>query len=178
MGRGTIILIFCLTTCLILSPATTAEEFKHVGDYLLRSHFKLTGDKLTPIPTKPIAFRVFTDGVRIKVMAEGDDESHTTFEIYRSDGIGRQRQGGGALEVIPGLQATSNTGGVIRHLRLSRESMTLTTFPGVSDQTIVSYSVAAEPKSNPEPPREARSSSSPETTTPAASDPATLTKDP
>ena len=79
---------------------------------------------------KPIAFRVYTDGVRIKVAAEGDDESHTTFEIYRSDGIGRQRADGGALEVIPGLQATSHTGGVLRHLRLSRESMTITTFPG------------------------------------------------
>ncbi len=96
--------------------------------------------------TTVIAFRVFTDGVRIKITAEGDDDSHTTFEIYRSDGIGRQRAGRGALEVIPGLQATSNTGGVIRHLRLSRETMTITTFPGVSDQTIVSHSIAAEPK--------------------------------
>jgi hypothetical protein len=95
---------------------------------------------------KPLAFRVFTDGVHIKVSAEGDDDSHTTFDIYRSDGIGRQRVKGGALEVIPGLQATSNTGGVLRHLRLSRESMTLTTFPAVSDQTIVVYAIAAEPK--------------------------------
>lgn len=124
-----------------------ADEFKHVGDFLLQAHFKLTGDKITPIPTKPIAFRVFTDGVRVKVSAEGADDSYTTFEIYRSDGIGRQRQGGGALEVIPGLQASSHASGVVRHLRLSRESMTITTFPGVSDQSIVSYSIAAESKS-------------------------------
>jgi hypothetical protein len=126
--------------------SASAAEFKHVGDFLLQSHFKLTGDKATPVPMKPIAFRVYTDGVRIKVSAEGDDESHTTFEIYRSDGIGRQRSGRGALEVIPGLQATSHTGGVLRHLRLSRESLTITTFPGVSDQTIISHAVAAEPK--------------------------------
>lgn len=132
---------------LMLASAAVAGEFRHVGDFLLKSHFKITGERTTPIPMKPIAFRVFTDGVRIKVSAEGDDESHTTFEIYRSDGIGRQRVEGGALEVIPGLQATSHTGGVLRHLRLSRESMTLTTFPAVSDQTIVIYAVAAEPKS-------------------------------
>ena len=132
---------------LTLASAVAASEFKHVGDFLLKAHFKITGERMTPIPMKPIAFRVFTDGVRIKVAAEGDDESHTTFEIYRSDGIGRQRMEGGALEVIPGLQATSHTGGVLRHLRLSRESMTLTTFPAVSDQTIVIYAVAAEPKS-------------------------------
>ena len=131
----------------VLVSAATAGEFKHVGDFLLKANFKITGEKMTPIPMKPLAFRVFTDGTRIKVSAEGDDDSHTTFEIYRSDGIGRQRVEGGALEVIPGLQATSHTGGVLRHLRLSRESMTLTTFPAVSDQTIVIYAVAAEPKS-------------------------------
>lgn len=132
---------------LMLAAAAAAGEFRHVGDFLLKAHFKITGERMTPIPMKPIAFSISTDGVRIKVSAEGDDESHTTFEIYRSDGIGRQRVEGGALEVIPGLQATSHTGGVLRHLRLSRESMTLTTFPSVSDQTIVIYAVAAEPKS-------------------------------
>ena len=129
-----------------LAPVVSASEFKHVGDFLLQAHFKLTGQQMKPIPMKPIAFRVFTDGVRIRVTTEGDEEAHTTFEIYRSDGIGRQREGAGALEVIPGLQAMSNVGGTLRHLRLSRESMTITTFPGVSDQTIVSHAIAAEPK--------------------------------
>lgn len=139
--------LFRIALWFTLATAVSAAEFRHVGDFLLKSHFKITGDRMTQIPMKPIAFRVFTDGVRIRVATEGDDDSHTTFEIYRSDGIGRQRMEGGALEVIPGLQATSHTGGVLRHLRLSRESMTLTTFPAVSDQTIVIYAVAAEPKS-------------------------------
>lgn len=139
--------ILSLLLLFLLSPVLRASEFKHVGDFLLQAHFKLTGQQVTPIPMKPIAFRVFTDGVRIRVTAEGDEDSHTTFDIYRSDGIGRQRQGSGALEVIPGLQATSNIGGTLRHLRLSRETLTITTFPGVSDQTIVSHAVAAEPKS-------------------------------
>ena len=150
MGRGRINCRFIVALCMAMGwfavSSASAAEFKHVGDFLLQSHFKLTGDKATPVPMKPIAFRVYTDGVRIKVSAEGDDESHTTFEIYRSDGIGRQRSGRGALEVIPGLQATSHTGGVLRHLRLSRESLTITTLPGVSDQTIISHAVAAEPK--------------------------------
>lgn len=133
--------IIALAACL----PSQGEEFRHVGDYLLKSHFKMTGDKVTPIPMKPIAFRVYTDGVTVKVSAEGDDEAHTKFEIYCSDGIGRQRQAGGALEIIPGIQATSTVGGVLRHLRLSAESMTITTFPSVSNQTIVSHSIAAEP---------------------------------
>ena len=139
--------LLTLFIVLALAPVVTAAEFKHVGDFLLQAQYKLTGQQMTPVPMKRIAFSVFTDGVRIRVTAEGDEDARTTFEIYRSDGIGRQRQGGGALEVIPGLQAMSNVGGVLRHLRLSRESMTITTFPGVSDQTIVSHSIAAEPKS-------------------------------
>jgi len=135
-----------IALCFALGSASAGDAYQHVGDFLLQSHFKLTGDKITPIPMKPIAFRVYTDGVHIKVAADGDEESHTTFEIYRADGIGRQRAGRGALEVIPGLQAITRTGGILRHLRLSRESMTITTFPGVSDQTIVSHSIAAEPK--------------------------------
>lgn len=119
-------------------------DFRHVGDYLLQSHFKITGDKVTPIPMKSVVFRVFTDGTVIRVSAGGDDEAVTSFEIYRSDGISRQRTEGGALEVIPGVQAMSRNNNVLRHLRMSGESLTITTFPGVSDQTTISYAVAAE----------------------------------
>lgn len=145
MGRGTITLGLILSTCFASLAIAADEDYRHVGDYLLKAHFKLMGDKVIPIPMKPIAFRVYTNGVTIKVATEGEEDAHTKFEIYRSDGIGAQRSGGGALEIIPGLQATSTIDGVLRHLRLSAESMTITTFPGVSNQTIVSYSVAAEP---------------------------------
>ncbi len=132
-----------------LHTVVLAAEYRHFGDFLLQAHFKVVGAKVVQIPIKPIAFRVFTDGIHVRVTAEGDEESHTTFDIYRSDGIGRQRPEAGALEMIPGLQAMSQAGGALRHLRLSRESMTITLFPGVSDQTIVSYSVAAESKQEP-----------------------------
>jgi hypothetical protein len=131
---------------LALPMTAAADEYRHVGDFLLKSHFKLTGDKITPIPMKTLALRAYTDGVRIKISAEGDDESVSVFEIYRSDGIGRQRSSGGALEVIPGVQATSHTGGLLRHLRMSRESLTITTFHGVSDQTVVSHAIVAAQK--------------------------------
>jgi len=119
-------------------------EFKHIGDYLLKSRIRLTADKSTPISIKPLLLRVYTDGVEVRITAENDDDARSTFEVYRADGIGRQRSTGGALEVIPGLQAFSRNGGVFRHLRLSRESLTITMFPGVSDQTVVSYAVAVE----------------------------------
>lgn len=136
---------------LVWATAVSAQEpaFRHVGDYLLQSHFKLTGDQVTPIPMKAVVFRVSTDGTVIRVSAGGDDEAVTTFEIYRSDGISRQRSAGGALEVIPGVQAMSRNNNVLRHLRMSAESLTMTMFPGVSDQTTVSHAIAAEPVPEP-----------------------------
>ena len=138
---------------------SAASEFRHVGDFMLQSHFKITGDQVMPIPMKAMVFRVFTDGIVIRVSAGEDAVS--TFEIYRSDGIGRQRSEGGALEVIPGVQATSRNNNVLRHLRMSAESMTITTFPGVSDQTIISHAVAAEPIEPPEPAEASGESPSP-----------------
>ncbi len=135
-----------ITIVLLGVTISTAGEFRHVGDFLLRAHYKITGAEMTPIPMKPIAFRVFTDGITIRVTPEGEESSHSSFDIYRSDGIARQRGDSGALEVIPGIQASTSAGGILRHLRLSQDSFTMTTFPGVSDQTIVSYAVAAVPK--------------------------------
>jgi hypothetical protein len=135
----------------LLSQTALANEFSHIGDFLLQSHFKIRGGEKTPIVIKPIAFRVFTDGVTVRVSAEDNEEAHSSFEIYRADGIGRQRSAGGALEVIPGIQAISRNGGVLRHLRLSKEALTITTFPGVSDETIVSHAIAAERRDDPPP---------------------------
>jgi hypothetical protein len=134
--------ILTVLICLVLASALSAAEFRPFANFILKSHFKVTGDRVTPIPMKPIVFHVATDGVRVRITAEGDDEASNTFEIYRSDGVGRRRTGESALDVIPGIQATSNTGGVLRHVRLTRESLTLTTFPGVSDQTIITHAVA------------------------------------
>lgn len=138
--------ILILTLSLVLAPAVGAEGFRLFASYTLKSHFKITGDRITPVPMKPVVLRVFTDGVRVRVAAEGDDEAASSFEIYRSDGIGRRRSGKADLDVIPGIQAMSSKGGVLRHLRLTRDSLTITTFPGVSDQTIVSHAVVRVPE--------------------------------
>lgn len=126
------------------SVAAHAAEFRHIGDFLLQSHIKVTAAGATPIPMKPVAFKVYTDGVTVRInLMEDEKEAYTSFEIYRSDGISRQRGESGAIEVIPGIQASSNADGTLRHLRLTKESFTLTTFPGVSDQTTVTHAVAA-----------------------------------
>jgi len=138
---------------LALGSALRAEDFRPFADFRLSSYVKVTGDRVTPIPMKPVVFHVATDGVRVRITADGNDEARTTFEIYRSDGVGRQRSGEASLEVIPGIQATSKTGGVLRHLRLTRESLTITTFPGVSDHTIITHALAITPGTPVPPPK-------------------------
>ena len=144
---------------LALAPCLRAEAFHHFASFVLDSHFKVTGGRVTPIPMKPIVFEVSTDGVHVRLTAEGDAEARTSFEIYRSDGIGRQRPGGDTLDIIPGIQAMSKSGGVLRHLRLTRDALTITTFPGVSDQTLITHAIATPPRSAPSAP------SAPTTTT-------------
>lgn len=136
---------------LISGHPASASEFHHIGDYLLKSRTRLTGEKISPVNIKPMLLHVFTDGVQIRITAENDEDACSNFEIYRSDGIGRQRSAGGALEVIPGVQAFSRNGGVFRHLRLSRESLTITLFPGISDQTLVTHAIAVETAPPPSP---------------------------
>lgn len=136
-----------IAACLILSAcAARSAEFRHFGYFLLQSRAKVTGVSTRNIPIKPIVFHVSTDGITVRISVDGDEESTSSFEIYRSDGIGRQKSERGALDVIPGIQAISRSGGELRHLRLCKEFLTITSFPGVSDQTVISHAIAAEPK--------------------------------
>lgn len=134
-----------------LCPGSHAEEFRPFGHFLLKSHFKLTGEARREIPIKPVVFHVSTNGVAVKVSVDGQEEDTTTFQIYRSDGISRQRSNRGAIEVVPGVQAMNQSSGELRHLRLCKEFLTITTFPGVSDQTVVIHAIAAEPAPKPPP---------------------------
>jgi hypothetical protein len=159
MGRWRITPLALAASLLLPSSHAWSAEFRHFGYFLLQSHIKLTGTSPRNIPIKPVVFHVSTDGVSVRVSVDGDEDSTSTFEIYRSDGIGRQRSPRGALEVIPGVQATNRAGGELRHLRLCKEFMTITTFPGVSDQTVISHAIAAEPKTatpSPTDPNDAR----------------------
>lgn len=137
------------TTLLAFAGNAVAEEFTAMGDYVIRTQLKITGSgKVVQVPIKPLPLKVETDGVTVRVSTETGTDNWSTFTIYRSDGIGRQNVPGGPLEVVPGVQATSDHGGVHKHLRLTRDTLTLTVFPGVSDQTVITHALIAPPSSN------------------------------
>ena len=138
-----------LAAVLALAGPAGAEEFTSMGRYVIRSQMKITGaGKIVQIPMKPLPLLVETDGVSVRIATGEESSNWSTFTIYRSDGIGRQSSAGGPLEVVPGVQATSDHGGVHKHLRLTRDTLVLSVFPGVSDQTMVTYAFLAPPAAN------------------------------
>jgi hypothetical protein len=147
--------IFRATLCrlALALPATAAGgDFASFGDYVVRQQTKITGSgKVVQVPIKPLRLSVSTDGITVRLSTGSQTDAWSSFTIYRSDGIGRQERPGGPLEVVPGVQATSDHGGVHKHLRLTRDTLTLTTFPGVSDQTVVIHAVLDPSSTDPAP---------------------------
>ena len=123
--------------------AATPAGFRHVGSFVVRAQLKITDDRVTRVPIKPILIDVFTNGVELRMVAAGRDDASPSYQLYRSDGIGRLNPETGVLEVIPGLQGSSCRDGILRHARVTREALTLTQFAGVSNQTLVTHAVAA-----------------------------------
>jgi hypothetical protein len=136
--------VLLFTTTFLPGAGSEADGFDSFGEYEIRSQIKITGGgKVVKVPIKPMKLAVESDGVTIRLGSAGQSGAWSTFTIYRSDGIGRQNVPGGPLEVVPGVQATSDHGGVHKHLRLTKDTLTLTVFPGVSDQTVVTHAVLA-----------------------------------
>lgn len=119
-----------------------AQEFRHVGQYRLVSQAKITRTQSVEMPIQPMVFAVRCDGVQVKLSLIDQSETETTYHIYRADGLVRQPAATAAVELVPGIQATCQAGGVLRHLRLCRDSLTLTTFPDAVEQTLVLHAVA------------------------------------
>ena len=134
-----------LTAAIAFAFATSASiaEMRHVGDFMLVCRSKLTGEKHQPMPIKPMVFHVSTDGVHVQVKLD-DKEETNIFHVYASEGIGRLNMDSNTLEIVPGIQASSNKGGELRHIRLTTGEMTITTFPARSDQAVVIHAVAVD----------------------------------
>lgn len=129
------------------SAGQPADVFHFIGKYRIRSRLKITDDKVTRVTIKPMILSVTSNGITVRISSQGNDEAASKFEIYRSDGIGRQHDRSGVLEVIPGIQGSSCRDGVLRHIRVTREGLTITQFAGVSNQTVITHATAIEPDS-------------------------------
>ena len=136
----------CLIILALIHIASAEDaEFRHIGDFMIYQRVKISADQITPTTIKPLRLSVFTNGIHIRISTKDDAAEASEYRIYRSDGIAQQQGKAGALEVVPGLQAISENGGVLRQLRLTNEHLSITSFPGISNQIIIMRARAIEP---------------------------------
>jgi len=130
-----------------------ALDFRFVGRYQLRRQVKLKDGKAFRVAIDPMVYRVYTDGVTIRLFGGEESEGFTAFTIYRNDGV-LVPSSEAVFETVPGVQARSMVGNVLKQLNLTRARLTLTKFPAFSELVQVTYAarIPDEGGSRPQPP--------------------------
>jgi len=114
------------------------SEFRFVGNYQLDKRVKIRDGAPLSVVTKPFVCRVYTDGITVRIYGEGESDGHTAFAIYRNDGV-VLRTGRNETETVPGIQAQTKVGNVMRHLTLTQQRLVLSKFPALSDLVEITY---------------------------------------
>ncbi|MEO1833985.1 MAG: hypothetical protein ABGZ49_00690, partial [Akkermansiaceae bacterium] len=112
--------------------------YRFVGNYLFEKRVKIRDGLPFSVASKSFVCKVYTDGISVRVYGHGGAESYTSFTIHRNDGV-TVGTGSGELETIPGLQAHSLVGNILRQLTLTEQRLVLTKFPALSDVVEVTY---------------------------------------
>ncbi len=125
------------------APGNAEDEalpvgFRFVGNYLFEKRVKIRNGTPFSVASKPYVCRVYTDGITVRLYGEGGSESYTSFTIHRNDGV-MVGIGTANVETVPGVQAHTLVGNVLRQLTLTDERLVLTKFPALSDVVEVTY---------------------------------------
>ena len=138
-------LSLALVWLLCLMPGTgVAQEdplpkgFRFVGNYKFDKRVKIRDGVPFSVKSKAFFCRVYTDGITVRVYGESASESYTSLTIHRNDGI-LLGAGTSRMETVPGLQAYSLVGNVLRQLSLTERKLVLTKFPALSDVVEITY---------------------------------------
>ncbi len=146
MGYRKIIFIsflFHLGSCLSYAD-DVPQGYNLIGNYLTAETAKIRNGKFITRPPAGLTYRVYSDGAELKVFTNHVTE-HQTYEIYRSDGIAVD-ESSGDTSIVPGLQARSTSGASLRQLCLTKETLTITSFPPLSSEIIIIRATLVIPK--------------------------------
>jgi len=138
-------LLLALASLPCLMPGTSiAQEdslppgFRFVGNYRFDKRMKIRDGASFNVRSKAFFCRAYTDGITVRVYGERATEAYTSFTIHRNDGI-LTGAGTNKMETVPGLQAYSLVGNILRQLTLTEELLVLTKFPALSDVVEITY---------------------------------------
>lgn len=141
-------LILCFTVAVPMAglannaPGNLPAGFRPIGNYQLKSKVKVENGVSTSVVISPLRYRVYSDGIDVRVYCSSSGEDHfTSYRIYRSDGIGVAKRSGG-IEVVAGVQAVCEEGNMTRQLSVTRNSLTMVKMPPRSNRVLVTRAVS------------------------------------
>jgi hypothetical protein len=145
------------TLCLVVFPmGAWAEEapenlpagFRLIGHYQMRSKMKVEDSQVMPVEISPLSYRVYSDGIDIRVYcSSAGEDSYTSYQIYRSDGVGVAKSSG-EIEVVAGVQAMCKKGEMLRQISVTRSSLTMVRMPPRSHRVLVTRATAIHVKAS------------------------------
>ncbi len=118
-------------------PQNLPSGYRFIGNYKLNSKMIVERGNTMPVTISPLLYRVYSDGIDVRVycVATGD-ESYTTYDIYRSDGVGIARKSG-EIDVVAGVQGYSTKGDMVRQISVTRKSLTMVKMPPRSHRVLI-----------------------------------------
>jgi hypothetical protein len=126
-------------------PANNPAGFRIIGSYQLKSKIKVENGRAMPVVISPLVYRVYSDGIDVRVYCRAaGEESYTSYQIYRSDGLGVVKSSG-EIQVVAGVQAVCQKGEMIRQISVTRSSLTMVKMPPRSHRVIVTRAVSVKP---------------------------------
>jgi hypothetical protein len=137
------LLLALVSLCLMSGTSIAGDDslppgFRFVGNYRFDKRMKIRDGASFNVRSKAFFCRVYTDGITVRVYGESATEAYTSFTIHRNDGI-LTGAGTNKMETVPGLQAYSLVGNILRQLTLTEERLVLTKFPALSDIVEITY---------------------------------------
>jgi hypothetical protein len=129
----------------VLAPFVDSDPagetgFREIGSFQVTKAVVTKLGKTTEIPKGKLVFRVFTDGIDIRISPDGQDDDFLAFQIYRNGGVYDLS----GKNLRPGVQAFSDQGEVVRHLVIDSKLLTLTKFPTSTSDVEIIYATRYE----------------------------------
>jgi len=129
------------------APSNLPVGFRLIGSYQLKSKMKVENGKAMPVLISALSYQVYSDGVDVRVYCNtSGEESFTSYQIYRSDGVGIVKSSG-EIEMVAGVQAVCKKGEMFRQLSVTRNSLTLVKMPPRSHRVIITRAISSSTKS-------------------------------
>lgn len=123
-------------------PEGLPETFRHIGHYQLKSKLRVERGDVAPVVISPLNYEVYSDGIDLRLYCRvAGEDTYTTFQIYRSDGIGLSRSSG-EIDLIAGVQALNTSAEMVRQISITRNSFTMVKMPPRSHRVIITRAIA------------------------------------